>query len=500
MSARIFRLSCLLATLAGACSSTDGVLSTAEQLGFMPCDQPFECGVGRYCSEQGFCTADCRTSADCREFCRSGRCSRSAKECRSDQDCPQDKICTLYGKCDSPGGGEECTSHADCPRGHFCNGRCSGSGAACGGDEACPLGGACQGTCSSSCGNDNDCLTKNLSCTPVAQCLQEGWEKWIPAGELPPTACRRDSQCKSLGWRWYCNCEKELDPRTGWQVCRGGATSTCARSEKDLDFGAGPQDSPAHDFIGVWGMRMEIAVITVGLPLINRQNTYSSNLILVKIDHPQGDRLVLQEKICEIKLINFVDSDEPFEDIAWMLVPSAYLHSLPILEQTVSLSSASKGAPFETSQSLEVRGAILKDPLQEPLPVRADYLADPQDARFFDQDEDGQVGMTTFMDGVLRGRIYNVQRWKAIYHGEILDRDHIRGLATIENEQKVISASTSALIYETTSEMHPQADRTYFRMQRLAPDASCADLIREAGHQDSWLRHTPHMMDVPDPQ
>jgi hypothetical protein len=183
-----------------------------------------------------------------------------------------------------------------------------------------------------------------------------------------------------------------------------------------------------------------------------------------------------------------------------MVVPSAYLHSLPLLEQSVTVSSAKKGAPFETSQSVEVRGAILKDPPRDPLPSRADYLADPQDERFFDQDEDGQVGMTTFMDGVLRGSIYNVQRWKAVYHGEILDRDHIRGPATIENEQKVISASTSALVYETSSEIHPQADRTYFRLQRLAPDASCADLIREASRQDSWLRHTPHLMDVPDPE
>ena len=106
--------------------------------------------------------------------------------------------------------------------------------------------------------------------------------------------------------------------------------------------------------------------------------------------------------------------------------------------------------------------------------------------------------MTTLMDGILRGKIYNVQRWSAIYHGTILDADHVKGLSTIENEQLVISA-TQGLKYDTDTLIHPEADRTFFRLQRLAEDASCADLIRMAAWDDSWLRHTPHLDDLPDP-
>jgi hypothetical protein len=103
------------------------------------------------------------------------------------------------------------------------------------------------------------------------------------------------------------------------------------------------------------------------------------------------------------------------------------------------------------------------------------------------------------MDGILRGAIYNVQRWKAVYHGEILDADHIRGLSSIENDQLVISASTPNLIYDTDTVVHEEEDRTFHRFMRMPDDTSCADLIREGHREDSWLRHSNHMMDVPDP-
>ncbi len=150
-------------------------------------------------------------------------------------------------------------------------------------------------------------------------------------------------------------------------------------------------------------------------------------------------------------------------------------------------------------ESVVFCGCILDDPVNDPLPTRDDYEADPNDPRFWDQDEDGQVGMTTLMDGIMRGAIYNVQRWTAIYHGRILDADHVKGLSTIVSKQKVLSASNPTLIQDIDTFIHDDEDRTYFRMQRLDDDASCADLIRLANRYDSWLRHTPHMDDVPDP-
>ncbi len=475
----------LIAVATISCSNTVGQPVSQDELNYRACEKYFDCGQGRYCSTQGLCWSDCRTSADCVLL-------------------DKGPLCNMFGECVQPGGTEDCEQHSDCGEGIYCNGRCSSSGAVCGSANDCPFDGEkCQGKCAPSCATENDCMgfeEQELECAPVGQCLLPGWEKWIPAGELPPTTCKKDSQCRSLGWNWVCECPKETDPITGLQICSGGAQSVCTKNNTPLNFGDGPSNSPAHAFRGVWGMRMEIAVVTLGLPLVNKQNTYSSNLILVKATHKTGDTLELEEKICDIQLTNFIDSDEPFDDMAWMVIPLRYLRSLPIGRQRVQLRSANTNDAFETSKYTELRGCVLEDPENDPLPTRHDFDADPNDPRFWDEDEDGNVAITTLMDGVLRGAIYNVQRWSAVYHGTILDPDHIKGLSSINNEQLVISASNPTLVYDTQTEIHPQQDRTYFRMQRLDDDASCADLIRMASRDDSWLKHTPHLNDVPDPK
>ena len=69
---------------------------------------------------------------------------------------------------------------------------------------------------------------------------------------------------------------------------------------------------------------MEIGSVTVGVPLVNKQNTYSTNLFLVKMSHEEGDIVKIDQKVCEIELINFNDDDQPFSDLAWMVIPHLY--------------------------------------------------------------------------------------------------------------------------------------------------------------------------------
>jgi hypothetical protein len=465
------------------CSSTDGIPIDPAELGYETCLGYFECGPGRHCGPEGLCRADCRSTADC-AFYGSGL------------------LCNSFGQCLHPDGGRRCLSHEDCGENRYCNGECSSSLASCGGVDDCPLAtDECEGTCGAHCGNDNDCLEyeEELTCTPVGQCLRTGWEQWIPVGELPPVECRRDRQCKVLGWRWYCDCDKYEDPRIG-TICAGSAKSVCVESPEPLDFGSGPESSPAHVFAGMWGLRDQAAQTQVGLPLVGRQDSTSSTLSLVKITHTEGDRLKLETKNCDIQLINFVETDEPFEDLAWMLIPYAYLHSLPVSVQWVEVTSAEHGAHFESTVLFDLRGLILDDPVNDPLPDRHVFEANPGDERFWDQDEDGKVGVTTLMDGMIRGEIYNVQRIRSQLHGIILDQDHIRGpVGLIESEKRIISASSPSLIYDTEFKNHEQEDRTFFRLMRIDDDASCADLIREGYRNDSWLRYSNHMMDVPDP-
>jgi len=469
-----------VAMLAG-CTSTSGDPVDSGTLGYKECEEYYDCGPGRYCTDESRCWADCRSSADC-DLLGEGL------------------LCNSFGECLHPDGQRRCNSHADCGPGRYCNGTCTDSGYYCGSTEECPTEvyayDQCEGICGGHCGSDNDCLQyeeKELTCSPVGQCLQLGWEKWISPGELPPTNCTMDDQCVMLGWAWYCDCEKETH-RAGYEVCAGGGESVCVEDPARLTFGDGPASSPASAFKGTWAMRMVTGVVTSGLPLVDYQNTASTNLYLLKINHHEGDTLVIEERICEILLLNFINSDEPFADLAWMLIPVKYLRSLPLLSRTVEVPDGTPGSDWVTSKTTDVRGCILDNPTSDPLPTRFDYDDNPNDPRLYDQDKDGNVAVTTLMDGVLRGEIYNVQRWSAIYPGKIIDADHVRGHSIIENEQFIISASKPELIYDTQTSIHTDVDRTYFHLTRMPDDTSCAKVIREGHLDNSWLRKLAHQV------
>jgi hypothetical protein len=518
-------LALFLALGMAACTATHGTPVDQEELGYLECDDYFGCGHGRYCTAGGYCFADCRSKGDCTLF-------------------GEDMVCNSFGQCLPRGGGEECTRHSECGEGRFCNGLCSGSGALCDGDEDCPVSPLypdekCIGTCASNCGAEDDCKDTcedhrcnadgtrcerrcrfstddcetdsdctrygDLTCTPIGQCMFPGWERWIPPAQLPPTRCNRDEECMILGFHHFCDCEKEHEPFSGFDLCMGGGYSLCQEDPELIgDFGDGPADRPAHQLTGIWGARMEIAVRTVGLPIVNEHNSYSSSLHMLKFSHHEGDTLQIEHRICEIKIINFNDDDSEYQDMIWMVIPHSYLRSLAVPKQYAEITSATPGSTFETDLLLELRGCRLDDPAHDPLPLAVDYQNNPDDPRFWDQDEDGKVGLTVYVDGVLRGEIYYVQRWTGIYgrspddpdhRGIILDQDRICGLTLGTSEEYMVSTNNDLFNQQTMTFIHDHADRTYFRFQRLPDDASCADLIREGNREDSWLRHTDHQLD-----
>ena len=303
---RAFRILFILAPFITSCTSTEGTPVDQSALGYLACEDYFDCGVGRYCTANSTCFTDCRSNADCALF-------------------GEGLVCNRFGQCLEPDGSARCESHADCGEGRYCNSTCSDSGAHCTTAEDCPYAGEeCKGKCGAHCGKDDDCRERcveercsitndrcagddectrmnDQECTPVAQCLQPGWEKWIPLENRPPIRCTLDSHCKALGWRYVCDCEKERH-RSGYYYCVGHKENECVEGE--LDFGDGPAGNPAHNFRGVWGMRMVIGSVTVGVPLVNKQNTYSTNLFLVKMSHEEGNIVKIDQKICEIELIN----------------------------------------------------------------------------------------------------------------------------------------------------------------------------------------------------
>lgn len=449
-------VSFILALSACACSSSQGQPVEGAALGYTSCSGYYSCGAGRFCSQASTCWSECRDAADCSLV----------------KDDPRASLCNLFGQCVVPGSPGPCTSHGDCGAQGLCNGRCSTSQAACGTADECPFENeTCQGECAAWCRTQDDCAggDPDTGCTPVGLCLLPGWERWISPGEIPPASCTRDDQCTALGFGFRCESD---------------TAGTCIPSQDPTDLGDG-------EMAGVWGMRLNLAVVTFGLPLLSRQTTNSSHLTLVRARQQGDGPIELTEKICSIEMINFSDTEREASDLIHVTIPHRFLQAMPLTTREGTLTADE----FSASTSLELRGCMLEDPARDPMPTRLDYEANPEDPRLWDQDGDGHVGLTTLTDGVLRGEIYIVQRLRLSLAGQRIDDERLQGLVSAQTEELIMSSSKPALIYDIDTAIHDDAQRTYFRLQRLSHEASCTDLIRASQEPGAWLAHKDRLDD-----
>jgi len=150
------------------------------------------------------------------------------------------------------------------------------------------------------------------------------------------------------------------------------------------------------------------------------------------------------------------------------LVPAA--RSAILVEQTGSLH-------FESSTYVEVRGALLEDPVSDPLPT------DPEDPRVIDQDEDGEPGMTVRITllGILEGETYVVQRMSYRLSGVVVGSDRIEGTIEWSDEQTVLGATNPLLKAETVGTLDPDPAAHRFVMVRVDETWTCETLRERLG-------------------
>lgn len=364
-----------------------------------------------------------------------------------------------------------CEQDTDCGEGRYCN---------------------AEAYCQLDCRMDEDChwLGVDLGCSSKGQCMdkqalqQEEDQKQEEDGDQPPPPivtdwpCDGDEDCVGNGFIYFC-----------------GESGFCEQSPSGLALGDPEDVTKAQPLAGVWGMIINVAVANYGLPLINRQDVYTITYMLTRVSHKAGE-LTLTEKVCSIDIHGFREDDTPVEeeDLIWMVIPPRYINALRLYTHHVSNASAEPGSPFVSDRLVVVRGAKLQDIENDPLPTMENMDKE------WDQDEDGNPGMTTLVDGILSGEIYNSQRWTASLDGTVKGEDYISGLVVSTSETSLLGADSEIFYYDITTEMSDQLDRTYFRMQRMADEATCEDMLELARTEGEWLFPSPHLDDIPVPE
>jgi len=122
----------------------------------------------------------------------------------------------------------------------------------------------------------------------------------------------------------------------------------------------------------------------------------------------------------------------------------------------------------------EVRGAVLDDPVNDPLPT---YRSDP---RVIDMDGDGHPGFTipAGIAGMFEGDTYVVQRFRYRLEGTLVDPDTIVGRIEWTTEQNVLWATDALLMLPYGQGIDPDPMAHRFLMRRVDEAWTC-DAIRE---------------------
>lgn len=156
--------------------------------------------------------------------------------------------------------------------------------------------------------------------------------------------------------------------------------------------------------------------------------------------------------------------------------PWAFVSSMPERERFATLSEAEVGATFDTDPYLSLDGVELSDPWTDALPSSAG------DSRVFDQDSDGEAGLTIHVDaGIVAGDIYVVQRTEYQMEGLVVGQDRIEAYLDYDADQSILGASNGVLtMVEVEPQPNPDSTASYVIFQQVDDDTTCAD-IRSAG-------------------
>ena len=153
--------------------------------------------------------------------------------------------------------------------------------------------------------------------------------------------------------------------------------------------------------------------------------------------------------------------------------PDAFIDTMPIRERTATLSAAEVGAAFISDSFLSLNGVELDDPWSDSLPTSTG------DSRVFDQDEDGEVGVTVNVDaGLVEGDIYLVQRTKYEIDGLVTAQDRVEGYVWFEDEQSILDATSSMFtIVDVETQTNPDETASYAVFQEIDPGWNCIDIL-----------------------
>ena len=165
---------------------------------------------------------------------------------------------------------------------------------------------------------------------------------------------------------------------------------------------------------------------------ISRAQSVARKLLTVREEEGQ---FFAEESFCQISM----SSDGP----AVPSVPNDLVSAIPAVSTPLVLEKEGDQWGWERPRSGIALGVQLENPLTDELPSSA------EDDRVWDQDMDGEPGVTLNVTGLIEGDIYTVIRYVDTLSGTH-EGDRWVGHTQDETEQKIVGASQEVLLLNTT--------------------------------------------------
>jgi hypothetical protein len=223
-------------------------------------------------------------------------------------------------------------------------------------------------------------------------------------------------------------------------------------------------DGLANMVIGSYAMQSKTSA-TQEVPILGKMMATTTALALVDIAR-DGQGLKMTEQGCHVTVVGSM--------AAMTTIPDAIPRSVPPTASPLEVWQANGQTLWKKPAVTVTVGVHLTAPDSDALPTTQ------TDPRVWDQDGDGNPGVTVMVSGLVSGNIYVVQRQRAIYSGAVTGQNALGGTVLDASDQSVIGATNSTLNQNIKTTPDPDLTKSPIAFVKLDTAYDCTKLVSDA--------------------
>ncbi len=152
-------------------------------------------------------------------------------------------------------------------------------------------------------------------------------------------------------------------------------------------------------------------------------------------------------------------------------VPQAFLQTTVGRTRLASFDELKVGATFTVPDYYDLNGIRMDDPINDAMPTSVD------DPRLYDQDGDGELGITVNVHlGPITGRVYVAQKVQQSMQGVVINQERIEGSSVNINNQFTIGADSALFAGEQNRDFDDDPQLNWFIITKVDDSLECSDM------------------------